>query len=111
MSQTFADMGGVELAFDHGVAEDETRPDVAVTIRALRRAIGRTADDTDAAVMAELFTQLVRERQYTEGHHPVRVEVTEEERNRLHLAHLVAADNIPEDDVAETFIQNKKKLP
>lgn len=106
-------VGGSEVRFNHGVAAKEGRADLTVCNRALRRAIVNADSEEDAAVFADLFTRLVEQGQYTEGHHPVSVELTETEVNHLHLAHMIAADSLPEFDgeFGETFRQNKKRLP
>lgn len=103
----------VETAFNHGVAVSEERADILVCTRALRRAIVHADNEEDAAAFADLFTRFVEQRQYTEGHHPVTVELEGEEVNYLHLAHMMAADSLPEFDgeFAETFRENKKRLP
>lgn len=110
-SQTRSD--GSEVRFNHGVVAEDGQPDVGVTTRALRRAIGHADNEDDAATFADLFQRLVEQRQYTEGHHAVTVEFTETEVNMLHLAHMIAADSIPEfdRDFAETFRDHKKRLP
>jgi hypothetical protein len=106
-------VGGSEVRFNHGVAVQEGRPGLETAITALRRATGRVSDDDAAAVMEGLFNSLVRRRQYTEGHHPVRVELSDRQLGHLRLAHMVAADRLPESsaDIAAEFRENRDKLP
>jgi len=113
MSQKVADMGGSEVRFNHGVSQTDGRADVQVCTRALRRAIMHADNEDDAAAFADLFTRLVEQQQYTEGHHAVSLELSDMEIRYLHLAHMMAADSMPEfdSDFAETFRQNKKRLP
>lgn len=104
---------GSEVRFDHGLAVQEGRPDLSETIRALRRAIMYADNEDDAATFGDLFTTLAEQQQYTEGHHPVSVTLSDMEVRYLHLAHMIAADSFPEFDreFGETFRENKKLLP
>jgi len=113
MSQTVADMGGRKVRFNHGLAVSEGQPSVDVSNRALRLAIVATDNESDAAVFHALWQRLTNAEQYTEGHHEVSVEVSQEEVNHLHLAHMVAIESIPEFDAAfaESLRENKKALP
>jgi len=106
-------VGGSGVRFNHGLAVQEGRPDLYTAINALRRATGRVSDDDVAAVMEELFSNLVRRRGYTESHHPVRVELSAEALGHLRLAHMVAADRLPAsaDDIAAEFSANADRLP
>jgi len=101
------------VAFNHGFSQADGRADINTTTRALRKAVSHADSESDAADFAELFTSLVSRRQYTEGHHAVSLELSDMEIRHLHLAHMMAADSMPEFDseFAETFRDNKKLLP
>ena len=101
------------VAFNHGLSQADGRADINTTTRALRKAVGHSDSESDAADFAELFTSLVNRRQYTEGHHAVTVSLTDEEIRLLHLAHMVAADSRPswDGETVEAFAENKERLP
>lgn len=108
MAQITAADDGSEVRFNHGLAVEEGRPDIGTTASAVRTALRHASNDDEFERFDALFRRLVDRRDYTEGHHPVRVSLSDDERNTLILAHWIAADRVP--SLADKFSANEELL-